>query len=295
MMQRWVIVGCRGQLGTALGRQLAGCRDVQVAAAVDLPELDASDAGAVKGLFEGLGPDVVVNAAAFTHVDRCEREPDEARRANAVAPGLLAEACGRAGCQLVHVSTDYVFPGDGRRPYREDDPTAPASVYGRTKLEGEERVRAVSSDFLVVRTSWVFGRGRNFLAAILDQAAARDRGEASGPLRVVDDQRGRPTYAVDLAAGIRELVAGGATGLIHLAGGGEATWWELARYCLDEAGHEALEVERIRTGELALDAPRPAYSVLDCSKAEGRGVRLRAWREAVSAYLRSPERGDAVA
>ena len=288
-MKRWAIVGCRGQLGPALGRQLAGCGDAQVVAAVDLPELDASDAGAVRGLFEGLRADVVVNSAAFTHVDRCEREPAEARRANAFAPGLLAEACGRAHCQLVHVSTDYVFAGDGKRPYREDDPVAPASVYGRTKLEGEERVRAVSSDFLVVRTSWLFGRGRNFLAAILDQASARERGEGSGPLRVVDDQRGRPTYAEDLAAGIRELVAGGATGLFHLAGGGEASWWELARYCLDVAGHEALEVERIQSGDLVVDAPRPSYSVLDCSKAEGQGVSLRAWREAVSAYLRSPD------
>lgn len=293
MMKRWVIVGCRGQLGTALGRQLAGCPEAQLVAAVDLPEVDASDAGAVKGFFEGLGPDVVVNAAAFTHVDRCEREPEEARSANAVAPGLLAEACGRAGCQLVHVSTDYVFAGDGRRPYREEDPTAPGSVYGRTKLEGEERVRAISADFLVVRTSWLFGGGRNFLAAILAQAGARSRGEVAGPLRVVDDQRGRPTYAEDLAAGIRALVAGGATGLFHLAGGGEATWWDLARYCLDETGYEALEVERVRTAELALDAPRPAYSVLDCSKAEARGVQLRAWREAVSAYLGSPERAEA--
>jgi len=292
-MTQWLIVGCRGQLGTALGRQLAGCADTEVVAAVDLPEVDASDAEAVKALFAGLRPDVVVNAAAFTHVDRCEREPEEARRANAVAPGLLAEACDRVGCQLVHVSTDYVFPGVGSRPYREDDPTGPVSIYGRTKLEGEARVRAVSSAFMVVRTSWVFGRGRNFLAAILNQASARERGEVSGPLRVVDDQRGRPTYAEDLATGIRALVGQDGGGLFHLAGGGEATWWELARYCLDAAGHEALPVERIRTADLALDAPRPAYSVLDCSKAENLGVRLRAWREAVSAYLVSPERAEA--
>ena len=294
-MTQWLIVGSGGQLGTALQRQLAEATDAEVVAAVDLPEWDVSDAGAVRALFESLRADVVVNAAAFTHVDRCEREPEAAERANAIAPGLLAEACDRAGCRLVHVSTDYVFPGDGHRPYREDDPTGPVSAYGRTKLEGEDRVRAVSSEFLVVRTSWVFGRGRNFLAAMLAQASARERGEASGPLRVVDDQRGRPTYAEDLAGGIRALVGKGARGLYHLAGGGEATWWELARCCLDASGYAALPIERIATSDLELDAPRPAYSVLDCSKADSLGVRLRAWREAVGAYLESPDGLEALA
>ena len=292
MSTNWVIAGCRGQLGYALGRQLAEQAGCRVLAAVDLPEVDISDPNAVGRVLDGLdpAPDFLVNAAAFTHVDRCEREPEAARRANAVAPGVLAEACARAGSRLVHVSTDYVFAGDAERPYSEEDAPAPRSVYGRTKLEGEERVRAVSEDFLVVRTSWVYGRGRNFLAAILAQAQARRRGEASGPLRVVDDQRGRPTYAEDLAAGIRELLERGAHGLYHLAGGGEATtWWELARVCLDAGGFEDLVVDRIRTEELHLAAARPARSVLDCSKAEARGVRLRSWRDALGAYLEAPE------
>ena len=292
MDTHWVITGCRGQLGYALGRQLAERAGCRVLAAVDLPEVDISDPNAVGRLFDGLdpAPDFLVNTAAFTHVDRCEREPKAAHRANALAPGLLAEACARAGSQLVHVSTDYVFAGDAERPYGEEDPPAPCSVYGRTKLEGEERVRAVSEDFLVVRTSWVYGRGRNFLAAILAQAQARRRGKASGPLRVVDDQRGRPTYAEDLAEGIRGLLERGAQGLYHLAGGGEATtWWELARVCLDAGGFEDLVVDRIRTEELDLAAARPARSVLDCSKAEARGVRLRSWRDALAAYLGSPE------
>src|SRR4029453_2802202 len=119
---------------------------------------------------------------------------------------VLAHACREAGIPLVHVSTDYVFDGQGTRPYRENDLTAPRSAYGRTKLAGEHAVLAASPSTLVVRTSWVFGGGRNFLAAILDQAAKRRSGEASGPLRVVDDQRGRPTYAVNLAAGIWQLV-----------------------------------------------------------------------------------------
>lgn len=291
MSTRYLITGGRGQLGFALSRQLAARPGCEVVASVDLPEVDVSDVTAVARLFDALPrpPDVVLNAAAYTHVDRCEREPEAAHRANGVAPGLLAEACARAGSRLVHVSTDYVFPGDRRSPYTEEDAPAPRSVYGRTKLEGEERVRRCCEDFLIVRTSWVFGRGRNFIAAILDQARARRAGAARGPLRVVDDQTGRPTYAEDLAEGIQRLLEVGAHGLYHLAGGGTATWWELARASLDASGYEDLVVDRIGTDELHLDAPRPAWSVLDCSKAEGLGVRLRDWPEAVAAYLRSPE------
>ena len=144
MSLRWLITGNRGQLGSALEAQLAAAPDAEIVAAVDLPEVDVADAVAVEQLFTSLEatPDVVVNAAAFTHVDRCEREPEAAERANAVAPGLLARACKRLGSTLVHVSTDYVFAGDADRPYREDDPPAPNSNYGRTKLRGEQRVLA---------------------------------------------------------------------------------------------------------------------------------------------------------
>jgi dTDP-4-dehydrorhamnose reductase len=272
-------------------RQLGFAPGEELLAAVDLPELDVAEPAAVQGLLAGLAapPDVLVNAAAYTHVDRCEREPEAAWRANARAPGVLAEACRRVGARLVHISTDYVFAGDARRPYREDDPPAPRSAYGRSKLAGEEGVRALCPECLVVRTSWVFGRGRNFVAAILAQAQARRRGEASGPLRVVDDQHGRPTYAEDLAEGLRRLLEKDARGLYHLAGGGVATWWDVARASLDASGFGDLEVERIRTGDLQQGAPRPAWSVLDCAKAEALGIRLRDWREALHAYLGSPD------
>jgi dTDP-4-dehydrorhamnose reductase len=258
---------------------------------VDLPEVDVSDPAALEALFAALPApaDVVANAAAFTHVDRCEREPEAAERANGRAPGLLAEACARRGARLVHVSTDYVFAGDATEPYREEDPPDPRSVYGRSKLDGERRVLGAAPSNLVVRTSWLFGRGRNFLAAILEQARASRRGELPGPLRVVDDQRGRPTWAVDLAAGIRRLVDRRATGVYHVAGGGIASWWDVARFGLDEAGFADLEVERIRSTDLHLPAPRPAWSVLDCSKAEALGVRMRDWQDAVRAYLRSED------
>jgi dTDP-4-dehydrorhamnose reductase len=260
-----------------------------VVAAVDIDEVDVADPRALRRFFDGLAapPDIVVNAAAFTHVDRCEREPDQAERGNATAPGLLAELCRECGVHLVHVSTDFVFAGDAQRPYTEEDSPAPRSAYGRTKLEGERRVLAASGGFLVARTSWMFGAGRNFIAAVLAQAGEQRRGSASGALRVVDDQRGRPTYAVDLAEAIRELVERGARGVYHVANEGVATWWDVARLALDEADFGDLVIERIATRDLKVDAPRPAWSVLDCSKAEALGVRLRSWREAVRAYLAS--------
>jgi len=278
---RWLVLGAGGQLGHALGQTLAG-----EAVALHGRELDVTDGAALEMAFaEGSGgpPDVVLNAAAFTHVDRCEREPDEAHRVNALAPGVAAKACAAVGARLVHVSTDYVFDGEGDRPYREDDATGPRSVYGRTKLAGEAAVRAAAPESLIVRTSWVYGRGRNFVASILAQA------EKGGPLRVVDDQRGCPTSARALAVGLRALVEGGATGLYHLAGAGEATWWELARATLDFTGRRDVSVARIRTEELVVDAPRPRYSVLDCGRAAAAGVRLPDWREALHLHLRSED------
>ncbi len=289
MRSRWVITGSLGQLGRALADPLA-TPGGEIAAAGDLPELDIADRDGLARFLQGLAaPLVLANAAAFTHVDRCEREPAAAWRANVEGPERLAEICQARGFRLVHVSTDYVFAGDGSRPYREDDPPAPTSEYGRTKLEGERRVLALCPSALVVRTSWVFGRGRNFIAAILAQAQERRRNQDRTPLRVVDDQRGRPTYAVDLAAAIRELVEADARGLYHVANHGEATWWEVARASLDEAGFGDLEIDRIQTRDLSLPAPRPKYSVLDCSKAEALGVRPRSWRDALQAFLRSSD------
>jgi dTDP-4-dehydrorhamnose reductase len=280
----WFVAGNRGQLGSALMERLA---DRSVSGA-DLPDLDLTDADSIQKWLRSLPrPLVWLNAAAFTQVDRCEREPANAELANAVAPAVLAQACAEADVGLVHVSTDYVFPGDARRPYREDDPTGPRSVYGRTKLAGERAVLGASDEFLVVRTSWLFGRGRNFIAAVLDQASARRAGRASGPLRVVADQTGRPTYAVDLAEAIVQLVAARARGVVHVANQGITTWWDLARRALDEAGYADIAIDRIRTADLSTDAVRPAWSVLDTTRAEALGVKLRSWQDAVAAYLQS--------
>jgi len=282
----WFVSGSRGQLGSALVERLA--RAQEPFGGADIDELDVADPIPVRQRLAALPrPLSWVNAAGFTQVDRCEREPELARRGNAIAPAVLAQACAEAGARFVHVSTDYVYAGDARRPYREDDPTAPRCVYGRTKLDGDLAVAAASDQFLVVRTSWVFGKGRNFIAAVLDQAAARRTGQVAGPLRVVGDQTGRPTYAVDLAEAIVSLVSAGARGVVNVANHGATTWWDLARHALDEAGYAEIAIDRIRTRELKTDAVRPAWSVLDTARAEALGVKMRSWQDAVTAYLRS--------
>jgi len=248
--------------------------------------------------------DVFVNCAAFTDVDGCETNEKQARAVNAEGPGHLAEWCREKGIRLIHISTDYVFAGDGSRPYQESDPVAPKTAYGRTKEEGERRVLESNPDATVVRTSWVFGPGKNFVEAIMRQAGLRKSGEASGPLRVVSDQRGSPTYAGDLAEGIIDLVLraqpqeGDAVsgsvvstepappaGLVHLSNSGEASWFEFAREILDRSGHADVEVIPVSSDEFRRPAPRPAWSVLSCDRAADSGVRLRPWPEALGAYL----------
>lgn len=292
MSTPWFVAGCRGQLGNALVHQLEVERTP--VAAFGYAELDIANPNEVEARLDGLDtpPGILLNAAAFTNVDGCESAPEAAARGNVEGPRVLAQACAERGIRMVHVSTDYVFAGDGTRPYTEEDPTGPRSTYGRTKLEGEQAVLSEAPDSLVVRTSWVFGRGKNFVDAMLAQGELRRRGEATGPLRVVDDQRGSPTYAVDLATAIRTLVEAEARGLYHVSNAGETTWWDLARLTLDERGFQDLEIERIRTDSLNLPAPRPAWSVLDCSKAASAGVRMRSWQDAVRAYLGSPYSPD---
>jgi dTDP-4-dehydrorhamnose reductase len=276
----YLITGANGQLGSALARALAS-RGERFAAPSHA-ELDVRDAAAIDRAFARHAPRIVVNCAALTKVDTCEREPQLAESANADAPARLAAACASAGAKLVQLSTDYVFAGDASRPIREDDAPAPRSVYGRTKLAGE-RAALGAKGALVVRTSWVYGRGRNFPAAILAQA------REGKPLRVVADQRGRPTYASDLAEAILGLVGATASGVVNFANDGEATWLAFARAVLDSCGFADRPIEPLTTEQLGLPAPRPAYSVLDLGKARSFGVTPRHWREALAAYLASPD------
>ncbi len=238
-----------------------------------------------------------MNAAAYNRVDRCESDgADEATRVNGEGPGILAAVCKAAGTRILHVSSDYVFSGEGDSPVPEDATPAPRTAYGRSKLEGERRVREASQEAMIVRTSWVFGPGKNFVGAILGQGRLRQMGEVEGPLRVVDDQRGCPTYAADLAEAIRTLVGGSAPGgIYHWQNAPDPsdpeapTWWDFARAILDGGGYADLEIDRVTTEDIAAPAPRPAYSVLGCERAEAHGASRRSWRDALAAYLASPD------
>lgn len=277
-----LVTGAGGQLGRALARLEPG------AVLLDRSSLDVLDPSAVADAIDRSRPGVVVHAAAWTRVDDAEADPEAAHRTNVDGTRLVADAAARAGALLVYVSTDYVFSGDRAEAYREADPTGPRSVYGRTKLAGEAEAAGFGRH-LVVRTSWVFGEGHNFVRSILRVASTREE------VAVVDDQRGLPTYALDLAGGLLGLVDAGGEGLFHLAGGGEpGSWADLAEAALAAAGSPA-RVRRVSTAEYFAGrsgpvAPRPASSVLDCTKAAARGVALRPWRAAVTEYV-SVERG----
>jgi len=283
---RLLVVGARGQLGTDLlaAAQAAGIPVLGVGSR----ELDITDQQSVQrtlgyvaaGAAAAGQRAVVINAAAYTAVDDAETDRDAAFAVNADGPGNLAIAAERLGLGLIHLSTDYVFPGDGTEPYRPTDPTGPRSVYGASKLAGELRVRQACPDALVVRTAWVWGStGSNFVKTIARLAATRPT------LSVVDDQRGTPSYTVDLAAGLLDL-AGSDTpgGVLHLTNAGETTWFGFARAILEELGEDPERVRPTTTAEFPRPAPRPAYSVLSGEEWAAAGLApLRPWRDALAA------------
>lgn len=292
---RILLLGADGQLGTELRRSLAGLGEV-VAGTLSgrLPDGGACEAAdlshpeALPGLVRRLAPSLVVNAAAYTAVDRAEQESGLAFRVNAQAPEVLARACTEAGIPLVHFSTDYVFDGRNDRPWREDDPTGPLGVYGASKLAGEQAVLAAGERHFVFRLCWVYAaHGQNFLLTMLRLGGERDH------LRVVDDQRGTPTPAHWIADVVAEVLATGPErgGLYHLAADGVCSWHEFA--CAIFAGAvargllaKAPVVDAIPSSEYPTPARRPAWSPLDCSRlSAGYGQALPHWRQGLEEVL----------
>ena len=285
---RVLLVGAGGLLGTAVRQAVPQGVDL---VSLHKQELDITDRQAVAVTVERIRPEYVINCAGYTAVDQAEREPDLAHRVNAEGATHLAAATERARGTLVQLSTDYVFDGTREVPYREDDEPRPLSVYGRTKLAGEQAVHALLPDrHLIVRAQWLFGAGgKNFVDTILHLAAERST------LRVVNDQRGRPTYAGDLATAIWKLVGRGIRGTVHVANDGTATWFDVAAVALAAAALQT-RLEPCRTVDTPRPAQRPAFSVLDCSRFESlTGERLPRWETAVRAYVNSRPSASRVA
>lgn len=287
---RLLIAGAQGQLARAM-IELAPAADDVTAFAVGRPALDLTAPASVLSALADFKPDVIVNAAAYTAVDRAEQEPEAAMALNAEGPARLAEAAARRGAVLIHISTDCVFDGAKPTPYVEDDPTAPLSAYGRSKLAGEEAVRAAAQRHIILRTSWVHSSyGTNFVRTMLRMAHERSE------LRVVDDRLGCPTYAPDLAVAIlsvaRAVTAGAsneAWGTYHAAGTGAVTWCGFAREIMRRSaarGGPSLPVVPITTAEYPTAARRPVNSRLDCSKlARNFGIGLPPWQEGLADCL----------
>lgn len=286
-MTRLLVTGAAGLLGTEVvaAANRRGL-DVEAATRADLDVTDAQGVRAALVRHAGHGrPAAVVNCAAYTSVDGAEAEPELAALVNGRGSANVATAAAEAGVLLAHVSTDYVFDGAAQVPYGPKHPAAPQSVYGRTKLEGERAALASSPTALVVRTSWLYGSGgHNFVTAMLD------RGRKGADSRVVDDQRGRPTWARNTAEGILDLLDRRARGIWHVADGGEATWLELAREAFRLSGID-MHLGSVSTEDWGAPAPRPAYSVLDIRGTEALlGRTSMHWREALRRFL--TETGD---
>jgi dTDP-4-dehydrorhamnose reductase len=281
-----VIIGRNGQVARALAR-LAGGQDHAVST-IGRPEFDLEHPENLPSLLAPLRPDVVINAAAYTAVDRAEAEAERAFAVNAAGAGAVSRAAAEAGAAIVHLSTDYVFSGEKAEPYVEDDPTAPRSVYGASKLEGERLVLAANPRAIVVRTSWVYdASGANFVRTMLRLARSRSS------LSVVHDQLGQPTYAVDLAAALLVLAAAAqrapAPNVVHCAGTGETSWATFATTIFEQSrtrGGPAAEVVPIGSKDYPTAAARPKNSRLNCSRLYDQyGVRIRPWQEALSECL----------
>jgi dTDP-4-dehydrorhamnose reductase len=290
-MIRILVTGRDGQLARSLAERAAAVPGFDLQA-VGRPDLDLERPESIEAAIAATAPDAVVNAAAYTAVDQAEDEPERAFRINAAAAGEVAAAARRAGARIIQVSTDYVFDGSAEGAYPESAPTNPLGVYGRSKLDGEQKVAEANPDHLILRTAWVYSPfGRNFVRTMLAAAHGRDE------LNVVDDQHGNPTSALDIADGILAILGRWASepglGLgqvYHLAGSGETSWCGLARQVFAEAaplGLPVAQVNPVRTEDWPTRAVRPRNSRLDCAKLERDfGFRAPAWQASVAATVR---------
>jgi dTDP-4-dehydrorhamnose reductase len=273
-----IITGCNGQLGRALNIEYASRTDAELVN-TDVGELDITDIDAVLKFARDVRPDVIINCAAHTNVDACETQEELAYKINAIGPRNLAVASSDVGARLMHISTDYVFDGHGTKPYREFDKTGPMSVYGASKLAGEDMVKQFADRWYIVRTAWLYGDGKNFARTMLRLAQDRDE------ITVVNDQVGSPTSATELAKCIVSLVDTENYGLFHGTCEGDCSWADFATEVLRLAGSKT-HIKPITSEEYGAPANRPHYSILEnyMLKLTG-GYMFADWHDAIRVYM----------
>jgi len=292
-----LLLGHKGMLGSDLFSGL--CREHDVIG-MDKEDIDIVSADACKNAIGETAPDIVINAAAYTNVDGCETAREECFAVNAEAVKHIASACRNTKICIVHFSTDYVFDGTARNPYREDHPCRPINVYGESKLAGELYLQSLSDNYLLIRTSWLYGvKGKNFVQAILEKAKAKTyiretmekvhlQPSRRSTLEVVNDQIGSPTYSRDLAAAAGLLIAKNARGIFHVTNRGTCSWHQFAVKILKESGFDEITVVPIKSSQLQRPARRPAYSVLSTKKfVQTTGKLLQPWQLALQDYLKN--------
>ncbi len=287
---RILVFGKTGQVGMGLSRHLQGLGKISVMGRRDV---DLCDLAAIETVITEYRPDVIINAAAYTAVDKAESDVATAELVNAKAPQVMAEMAESVGAVLIQYSTDYVFSGRAHQPYQEDTPPHPLNVYGQTKLHGEQAVQEIASRYLILRTSWVYSsHGRNFFNTMVRLA------RAGKPLRVVDDQYGSPTYAGYLSRATADLVrrftdAGGLapdlSGIYHMSCSGITSWYGFAKEILTQMQFNEVRVVPISTSEYPTPAQRPVYSVLDNARLWNTfGIRLQSWQDGLVQCLSDP-------
>lgn len=276
--KRVMITGANGQLGRAVNLQYADSGEHELIN-TDVGELDITNIDKVMTFVREVKPYAIINCAAYTAVDACEKEEDLAFRINAIGPRNLSIAATETGAKMMHVSTDYVFDGNGTRPYRETDPTGPQGAYGRTKLAGEDFVREFSDRHFIVRTAWLYGDGKNFVKTMLRLSETNDK------VRVVMDQVGSPTSADELAKAIAYLLPTENYGLFHGTCEGDCSWAQFTEEIFRLAGKNTI-VEAITSEEYAAAARRPAYSILENYMLKMTTDFMFAdWHDAIAAYI----------
>lgn len=288
-MKKILVTGCNGQLGRAIRKEYAGS-DVEfvntdVTEGEGVKALDITDVDAVLKMVEETKPEVIINCAAHTNVDACETQWDLAYKINAIGPRNLSIAASKAGAKMIHVSTDYVFKGNGTRPYTEFDEPNPVSAYGKTKLEGENFVKAFADKYFILRTAWLYGEGKNFVKTMLRLAETHDE------VSVVSDQLGSPTSAVELAKMIHYLEPTENYGVFHATCEGDTNWAEFAEAIFKRAGKNT-KVNHVTSEQYAkmnpASANRPAYSILDNYMLRlTSDFRMADWQDALDVYMKT--------